>query len=72
MERTIGPVTKASATGGAAATLIAWVVAVSTGVEMPVPVLGALAIICTVLGSLVGGWLVRPGTGKRKLGEGES
>lgn len=71
MSRTIGPVTKASALGGSVATFIAWVVAASTGVEMPVPVLGALAIICTAVGSLVGGWLVKPGTGKRIAGEGD-
>lgn len=66
--RSVGPVTK-SATGGAVVagaitTLIVWG-AGAAGVEIPEIVAGAITTLLTAAGALIGGWLVRPGTGKR-------
>lgn len=59
--RTIGPVTGAATGGAALATLIAWV-AELLGNPLPDRVEGALVVLLVI----IGGWLVKPGTGARR------
>lgn len=68
-KRVIGHVTK-SATAGAGTTgtlaiVILWI-AQLTQIPMDEVVAGALASLITVAGALVGGWLAKPGNGKRR------
>lgn len=58
--RSIGPVTGASTLGAALGVLIVWGASL-LGVEVPQGVEGAIVVLLTALG----GWLVKPGTGKR-------
>lgn len=60
--RTVGPVTTASAAGGAAAIVLVYVVETLTGLDVPTLVEAALGLLLTV----AGGWAVKPGTGQRR------
>lgn len=64
-KRTVGPVTTSATLGAALATFFAWAISSTFGIEMPSAVEASLAIIIAGVGSLIGGWLVKPGTGKR-------
>ncbi|XBH21623.1 hypothetical protein V5R04_15665 [Jonesiaceae bacterium BS-20] len=61
-KRTVGPVTAASAGATAVSTVLFWCIRHFTGVDVPYEVQGAV----TILFALAGGYLVKPGTGKRK------
>lgn len=69
--RTVGPVTTAAATGTAVAGILAWLVKVVFNIDMPSEVVAGLAIIIPVAGAIIGGWLVRPGTGRRIATKGD-
>lgn len=60
-KRSIGPVTGSAALGAAIGTIIVWVFTLN-GIDVPEGVQGAIIVLCTI----AGGWLVPPGTGKRK------
>lgn len=60
--RTVGPVTTASAAGGAAAIVLVYVAETLTGLDVPTLVEAALGLLLTV----AGGWLVLPGAGQRR------
>jgi voltage-gated potassium channel Kch len=62
-KRTVGPVTQAATLGAAVAGLIAWLVKIIFDIDMPPEIVGALAVIIPAIGSLVGGYLVRPAKG---------
>ncbi|ALQ31832.1 hypothetical protein AA310_01825 [Arthrobacter sp. YC-RL1] len=68
-KRTVGPVTVAagggSVVGYAAATVIVWILA-QLGVDAA-EIEDAIAVLLTVAGTVLGGWLVKPGTGKRAI-----
>jgi len=68
-KRTAGPVTQAATGGatlaGAITVVLVWIVGLN-GVEIPEVVAGAITVIIAALGALVGGWLVKPGTGRRR------
>jgi high-affinity Fe2+/Pb2+ permease len=61
--RTIGPVTTAAAAGtgvaGAAAIVLVWLLSL-IGVDAPTEVSAAFAVLLAAVGSIVGGYLVRP------------
>lgn len=57
-KRTVGPVTAASAAAAAVSTVLFWCIQQFTGVDVPAEVQGAV----TVLFTLAGGYLVKPGT----------
>ena len=59
--RVIGPVTGAATLGAAVGTIIVWL-GTLWGLEVPQPVEGAIIVILTALG----GWIVKPGAGKRR------
>lgn len=61
-KRTVGTVTAASATAAALSTVLFWCIQTFTGVDVPAEVHGAVTVFFT----LTGGYLVKPGTGKRK------
>lgn len=68
-KRTIGVVTQSS-TGGATVAggitiIIVWLLSLS-GVEVPPEVASGFTVIIGAIGALVGGWLVKPGDGKRR------
>lgn len=69
-KRTIGTVTTASASGGglagAVTIILVWVAEVN-GMEIPAPVASAFTVLIGAVGALVGGWMVRPGNGRRAL-----
>ena len=50
---------------GAITVLIVWVCSLN-GIEIPGEVAAALTAIIGYLGGLLGGWLVKPGTGTRR------
>lgn len=62
-KRTVGPVTVSAAGGsgaaGAAAILIVWVL-MANGVDVPPEGGAAIAVLLGAIGSVVGGWLVKP------------
>lgn len=64
MSKSIGPVTTGAATGtgagGAFAIVLVWVLS-QFGVNMPDEVAMGVAALVSIVGSLVGGYLVRPG-----------
>lgn len=68
-KRSVGPVTVAagggSVVGYAAATVIVWILA-QLGVDAA-EIEDAIAVLLTVAGTVLGGWLVKPGTGKRAI-----
>lgn len=68
-KRTVGPVTVAagggSVVGYAAATVIVWILA-QLGVNAS-EIEDAIAVLLTVAGTVLGGWLVKPGSGKRSV-----
>lgn len=71
-KRSAGPVTR-SATGsattaGAAGIVLVWLIGITTGVEVPTLVAGAIPVLLAGAGAFLGGWLVRPGGGKRVAG----
>ena len=61
--RTVGPVTTGAATGtgvaGASAILLVWLLSLA-GLDVPEPVVGAITLLLGAVGTLVGGFLVRP------------
>lgn len=61
--RTVGPVTTGSAAGtgvaGAAAVVLVWLLTL-TGLDVPSEVSAAVAVLLGGVGTIVGGWLVRP------------
>lgn len=61
-KRTVGPVTGAAAAAAAVSTVLFWCIQQFTGVDVPAEVQGAVTILFTI----AGGYLVKPGTGKRK------
>ena len=63
--RTIGPVTTGATAGAAAALLIAWLLRLLLGVEMPAEVQGALAILLVA----AGGYLVKPAAARTTGGQ---
>lgn len=64
-KRTVGPVTIASGTGAALGVILAWLMKL-LGVDVPPDVQNAVAVLLPPLLAVVGGWLVRPGTGERR------
>lgn len=66
-KRNVGPVTKSAAAGvgisGAITTLILWLL--NPGAVQPEVLAVAIATLVMSAGALIGGWLVRPGNGKR-------
>lgn len=64
-KRIIGPVTLAAGSGAAAGVLIAWLLKLLLGVDMPPDVQNAVSVLLPPLLAVIGGWLVKPGTGKR-------
>lgn len=66
-KRTIGAVSKSATAGvgitGALTTLILWLL--SPGEVSPEVVAVAIATLIMAGGALIGGWLVKPGSGKR-------
>lgn len=58
--RTLGPVTGASTVGAALGFVLPWLFSL-IGFDVPEPVAGALVVLLCALG----GYLVKPGTGKR-------
>lgn len=69
-KRIIGPVTQSSATtggvSGALSLIIVWALSEFAGLEVSTEVGMAIAVIVGYAGGLIGGWLVRPGSGKRR------
>lgn len=65
-KRRVGEVTMSSANAGLLAGAVAWLIFMSTDVEMPPGVVEAIALLIGYAGNIVGGWLVKPGTGKRR------
>lgn len=68
-KRTIGVVTQSS-TGGATVAggitiIIVWLLSLS-GVDVPPEVASGFTVIIGAIGGLVGGWMVKPGDGKRR------
>ena len=67
--RTVGPVTLSATAGGTVAgaltTVLVWLLSMA-GVDVPAPVAAALTVLIGAVGVLIGGWLVRPGTGSRR------
>lgn len=67
-KRTIGKVTLSAAGGvgitGAITTLILWII--SPGAVEPEVLAVAIATLIMSGGALIGGWLVKPGDGKRR------
>lgn len=63
-KRKIGPVTTTATGGvglaGAVAIVIVWLLG-NAGVEVPAEVAGAIAVIVGGIGSVIGGWSVKPG-----------
>ena len=61
--RTVGPVTTGAAAGtgvaGAAAVVLVWLLSL-TGLDVPAEVSAALAVLIGGIGTLIGGFLVRP------------
>lgn len=68
--RSVGPVTLSATAGmtvaGALTTILVWGLALA-GVDVPGPVAAALTVLLAAVGTLIGGWLVRPGNGTRRL-----
>lgn len=64
-KRTIGPVTTASGVGASAGLILVWVCS-QFGLELPEPVAAAVILV----GTFVGGLLVKPGTGSRRATDG--
>lgn len=64
-KRTVGPVSQGAGMGTAVALLIAFLIQHFTGVLLPGEVQAALALVIAYAGALLGGFLVKPGTGKR-------
>lgn len=68
-KRKIGTVTTSSTAGGvlAGAITVLIVYGVSfAGVDVPEHVSGAITVVVSAVGALAGGWLVKPGGGKRR------
>ncbi len=59
--RTIGPVTTAAGGGVAVSGILAWLLGVIWGVDVPNEVQTYMGIVFVLLA----GWLVKPSTGKR-------
>ena len=61
--RTVGPVTTGAAAGtgvaGAAAVVLVWLLSL-TGLDVPAEVSAAVAVLIGGIGTLIGGFLVRP------------
>ena len=68
-KRSIGKVTTSASASSALALLIAYLIAHFTGIDLPVEVQGALVIVIGWAGAMLGGWLVKPGDGKRRINE---
>ncbi|MFF5793970.1 hypothetical protein ACFY5D_18150 [Paeniglutamicibacter sp. NPDC012692] len=70
--RTYGPVSKGATTGattaGAAGIVLVWILEATTGIDVPTLVEGAIPVLLAGGGAALGGWLVRPGSGKRVAG----
>lgn len=68
-KRTVGKVTTSSTSGGVIAgaltVLIVYGASVG-GVDIPEHVAGAITVIISAIGALVGGWLVKPGSGEHR------
>ena len=68
-KRKIGKVTSSSAgTGGVAGALTmlgVWVASLR-GVDVPPEVASAFTVIISFIGAMIGGWIVKPGDGKRR------
>lgn len=60
VKRKPGPVTTHSTIGSALGAVIAWVVPIIFGVEMPLEVAGSLSVILVALGAFIGGWIAPP------------
>lgn len=68
-KRKIGHVTQAS-TGGATlagglTVIIVWLASLA-GVDIPAEVGSGITVVLGAIGALVGGWLVKPGSGERR------
>ena len=59
-KRILGPVTGASTLGASIGLIITWILNMA-GVDVPTPIEYAIVVILTA----IGGYLVKPGTGKR-------
>ena len=61
--RTVGPVTTGAAAGtgvaGAAAVVLVWLLSL-TGLDVPAEVSAAVAVLLGGIGTIIGGFLVRP------------
>lgn len=68
-KRKIGVVTTTATAGltisGALTVLVVYVLSLN-GIDLPEHVSNALTVLLCAIGGLVGGWLVKPGTGKRR------
>lgn len=71
-KRSVGRVTTSATTGtviaGAVTVLVVYVASVA-GVEVPEAVSSALTVVLSAIGALVGGWLVKPGSGKYRAND---
>ncbi len=59
--RTIGPVTTAAGGGVAVSGILAWLLQVTLGVDVPNEVQTYMGIVFV----LIAGWMIKPSTGKR-------
>lgn len=71
-KRSVGPITRSAGgtatTAGAAGIVLVWLIGITTGVEVPTLVASAIPVLLAASGAFLGGWLVRPGSGKRVAG----
>lgn len=58
--RTIGTTTSYATVGMAVSILVQWLVAESFSIQMPEPVVVALSVVLTAIGTLIGGYLAPP------------
>lgn len=59
----VGPVTLSSALGAAVASIVVWVITLTTGVEVDPEIQGAFTVILTI----IGGWVIPSNTTKNHL-----
>lgn len=68
-KRRVGVVTTSSTGGGAVAgaltVLVVWVLSMR-GIDVPAEVASGFTVILAFIGGIIGGWLVKPGTGSRR------
>ena len=65
-KRTIGPVTKGSGAGAALGLIIGYAVSHYLLPSAPAEIQEAVTTVIMFVGLLVGGWIVKPSTGKRR------